>query len=105
MPFPSFDDYDRMVERAEEKEREEAEAKLVSDPRLDGNFPAEVNSTTQRAAAFFQGIGKRDGLAEVLMLVRANGFEAAMLEIAADVQRIDPANPHAKWALEEFKPK
>ena len=51
-------------------------------------------------------LGKRDAVAETLMLVRLNGERAALREIAEQLLKSDEEhpNPHAKWYLENHPP-
>ncbi len=50
----------------------------------------------------FHALGKRDALADVLILVRQHGEVKALRGIAEVLIKADPdyPNPHAKWYLE-----
>jgi hypothetical protein len=49
----------------------------------------------------YYNLGRRDALAEVLMLARegADDLPAVMREIATTLQRAGADNPHAQWWL------
>ena len=55
------------------------------------------------ANVFYQ-IGRRDAIAEVLMLFRMNG-DRAIVELAKELLRVLPDHPHAKWVLEKDETK
>lgn len=48
-------------------------------------------------------LGKRDAVAQVLMLARTMEPEALLLKLADNILRIDPEHPHAKFVIEKFK--
>ncbi len=54
-----------------------------------------------KKCADFHALGKRDALAEVLMLVRLHGEVKALRGIADALIKSDPVyhNPHAVWYL------
>ena len=54
----------------------------------------------------FYKLGKRDAVAQSLMLVRDKGERAALRELAQQLIASDKANPnpHAKWYLENHPP-
>lgn len=51
----------------------------------------------------FYNIGRRDAIAEALMMVRAMGRDSALEELSKQLLSIDPEhpNPHAAWFLEQ----
>ena len=54
---------------------------------------------TENAKTFYI-LGKRDAASTFLAMVRADGWEAAITDVANEIIKHDPKNEHAQWILE-----
>lgn len=55
-------------------------------------------------AMLYRCIGYRDALAELFCLIRMNGIDGALAEMAGALQKIDPESPHCEWYRGRFAP-
>lgn len=53
----------------------------------------------------FYNLGKRDAVAEFLMVLRMNDmdFKKTLEQVIEIYEKIDPQNPHLKWVKEHFE--
>lgn len=58
----------------------------------------EISSENQ----VYYRLGKRDAVAETLMLVRERGERAALLQLADELLTLQPEHPHALWVKENL---
>lgn len=59
---------------------------------------AKTHATNSAKTAYL--LGKRDAASTFLAMVQADGWEAAITDVANEVIKFDPKNQYAKWIVE-----